>query len=103
MIRTCAAHIMLSIVVIMLAVQLPISSSYSCVEQCRTNFSAGVAQCQQENTNYLTYNMVNVCINQAHTDYHACTGQCPGYTMGPRRLPPEQVEPLPGYIPGTYR
>lgn len=103
MIRTCAAHILLSVIVIMLAVQVPVSSSYSCVEQCRTQLSNNVAQCQRENTNYLTYNMITVCFDQAHTDYDSCTHQCPRHTMGPHRLPSEQVEPLPGYMPGTYR
>ena len=103
MIKTCTAHVLLGIVVIMLAVQLPIATSYSCVEQCRTNLNQDMVQCQRESTSYLAYHMVNVCIDQAHAAYNACTDRCPGHTVGPRRLPPEQVRPLPGYVPGTYR
>lgn len=103
MIRTCVAHVTLCVIVIMLAAQIPISSSYSCMEQCRTNLSAGVAQCQQQNTSFYNYNLINVCFDQAHNEYDSCTLRCPQRTMGPHRLPAEQIEPLPGYIPRTYR
>jgi hypothetical protein len=89
-------------IVIMLAAQLPIASSYSCVEQCRSNLSAAMNQCNQQNTNYLMYQMVNVCINEAHVGYRTCLDRCPQDRMGLHRLPEEQVQPLPGYMPGTY-
>ena len=103
MIKACAAHIMLGMIIIVLAAQLPIGSSYLCVEQCRSNLSQDMGMCNQQNTNYLTYEMTNVCIRQAHTEYRNCANRCPGTIMGPDRLPEEQVQPLPGYMPGTFR
>ena len=75
------------------------ADAYGCNERCSGRLSTRLAQCDQENFSYLSAGMVSVCKNQAQQDYSYCTQNCYGNTIGPRRMPQQQVEPLPGYSP----